>query len=154
MFRRTILRFILNIFPPLFFNRIVLKEISTDYSTFRVNVNKSILNMNFHKTIFGGTIFSAFDPYLPVMYYNIFHQKKRKLEIWIKGGTIKYMKPSNSNLSIIFNLSKKDILEAENQLNKMGKFERVHKLEAINKQGVACVEAEILIYLKDTKKYD
>tara|TARA_B100001142_G_scaffold309087_1_gene341235 strand:+ start:691 stop:1155 length:465 start_codon:yes stop_codon:yes gene_type:complete len=149
MFRRTILRFILNIFPPLLFNRIILKKISADYSTFIVHVNKSILNMNFHKTIFGGTIFSAFDPYLPVMYYNIFHQKKRILDIWVKGATIKYKIPSNSNLNIRFNLSKEEILEAENQLNKIGKFEKSHTLEAINKDGIVCVEVEILIYLKD-----
>ena len=118
MFRRKLLRFVLNVFPPLFFNRIILKKVSEDYTEFKVVLRKSILNMNFHKTIFGGTIFSAFDPYFPTMYYNIFQQKNRKLEIWLKSANIKYERPANTDLHITFTVSTEDIIEAENALNK------------------------------------
>ena len=47
MLRRKTLQFILNIFPPLFFNRIILKEVSEDYTYMRVKLMKSILNINF-----------------------------------------------------------------------------------------------------------
>jgi len=151
MFRRNFLRFILNIFPPLFFNRIILKKISEDYTEFKVILRKSILNMNFHKTIFGGTIFSAFDPFFPTMYYNIFHQKDRKLEIWLKRANIKYRRPANTDLNITFNVSPEDIKEAENALNKVGKFEKWHIVQAINNKGVVCAEAEMLVYLRDNK---
>ena len=151
MFRRIILRFILNIFPPLFFNRIVLKKVSEDYTEFKVVLRKSILNMNFHKTIFGGTIFSAFDPYFPTMYYNIFQQKNRKLEIWLKSANIKYKRPANTDLHITFTVSAEDIIEAENALNKVGKFEKWHTVQAINTKGVVCAEAEMLVYLRDNE---
>ena len=75
--KRYFLRFILNIYPPLFFNRIILKKISKDYKEMTVVLKKSIFNINFHKTIFGGSIFSACDPYFPTMYYNIFEQKQK-----------------------------------------------------------------------------
>ena len=58
MLRRKTLQFILNIFPPLLFNRIILKEISEDYTYMKVKIRRSILNINFHRTIFGGSIFS------------------------------------------------------------------------------------------------
>ena len=109
MLRRKTLQLILNLFPPLFFNRIILKEISEDYSYMKVKLRKSILNINFHKTIFGGTIFSAFDPYLPTMYYNIFQQKNRKLEVWLKSVKINYLKPADSHLTLEFRINKKDI---------------------------------------------
>ena len=151
MLRKITLRFILNIFPPLLFNRIVLKDIKNDYSELNVIVKKSILNMNFHKTIFGGTIFSAFDPYFPTMYYNIFHQRNRKLEIWLKSASIKYKIPAKSNLYIKFYISKKDIAAAEKALNLYGKFEKLHSVKAINNKGIVCAEAEMLIYLKDNE---
>ena len=151
MIRRRVLRFVLNIFPPLFFNRIVLKKVSNDYTEFRVVLRRSILNMNFHRTIFGGTIFSAFDPYFPTMYYNIFKQKDRKLEIWLKSANIKYKRPATSDLYINFKISNENIIEAENILNKVGKFEKWHKVEAINDKGIVCAVAEMLIYLRDNE---
>jgi hypothetical protein len=56
---KFVIKFILNIFPPLLFNRIVLKEISNDFLEMKVVIKKSLFNMNFNKTIFGGSIFSA-----------------------------------------------------------------------------------------------
>ncbi len=151
MFRKKILRFVLNIFPPLLFNRVILKEVAKDYSEFEVVIRKSILNMNFHRTIFGGSIFSAFDPYLPTIYYNIFHQKDRKLEVWLKSASIKYTRPATTNLHITFSVSEEDIIEAEDALNKVGKFEKWHTVEAINTKGIVCAEAKMLIYLRDNK---
>lgn len=151
MLRRKTLQFILNIFPPLFFNRIVLKEISEDYTYMKVKLIKSILNINFHKTIFGGSIFCAFDPYFPTMYYNIFYQKNRKLEIWLKSANIKYKKPARTNLILEFKISNEDINLVEKELNENGKFEIWHSVLAINKSGIVCAEAEILVYLKDKR---
>ena len=151
MLRRKTLQLILNIFPPLFFNRIILKKVSEDYTYMKVKIRRSILNINFHKTIFGGTIFSAFDPYFPTMYYNIFEQKNRKLEIWLKSANIKYKRPAITHLFLEFKISEDDIQTAESELDSNGKYEKWHKVEAINKKGIVCVEAEMLVYLRDNK---
>ena len=151
MLRRKTLQFILNIFPPLFFNRIILKKVSEDYTYMKVKIRRSILNINFHKTIFGGTIFSAFDPFFPTMYYNIFAKKNRKLEIWLKSANIKYKRPATTHLFLEFKISKEDIQLVEQELNNKGKYEKWHKVEAINKNGIVCAEAEMLIYLRDNK---
>ena len=151
MLRRKTLQFILNIFPPLFFNRIILKKVSEDYTYMKVKIRRSILNINFHKTIFGGTIFSAFDPFFPTMYYNIFEQKNRKLEIWLKSANIKYKRPATTHLFLEFKISEDDIQTAESELDSNGKHEKWHKVEAINKNGIVCAEAEMLVYLRDNK---
>ena len=141
----------MNIFPPLFFNRIILKEVSKDYTFMKVKIRRSFLNMNFHRSIFGGTIFSAFDPYFPTMYYNIFAQKNRKLEIWMKSANIKYKRPATTHLFLEFKITEEDIQLAERELNKVGKFEKWHTVQAINKKGIVCAEAEMLVYLRDNK---
>ena len=151
MLRRKTLQFILNIFPPLFFNRIILKKVSEDYTYMKVKIRRSILNINFHKTIFGGTIFSAFDPFFPTMYYNIFAKKNRKLEIWLKSANIKYKRPATTHLFLEFKIEKDDIKTAELELDSNGKYEKWHKVEAINKNGIVCAKAEMLVYLRDNK---
>lgn len=147
--KRYFLRFILNIYPPLFFNRIILKKISKDYKEMTVVLKRSIFNINFHKTIFGGSIFSACDPYFPTMYYNIFEQKQKKLIIWVKNAEIKYINPANSTLRLSFKIQDKQINEVENALALNGKHEITNKVSAINREGIVCAQAEITIYLRD-----
>tara|TARA_X000000368_G_C22764828_1_gene594468 strand:+ start:106 stop:582 length:477 start_codon:yes stop_codon:yes gene_type:complete len=151
MFRRIILRFALNIFPPLLFNRIILKEISDDFMQMKVVIRRTLFNINFHKTIFGGTIFSACDPYFPTMYYHIFSKKNRKLIIWLKSSEIQYLRPADTSLKLHFKITDSNINLAEKTLDEKGKFEIWHEVEAISKKGVICAKAKMLIYLRDDK---
>jgi len=141
----------LNIFPPLLCNRIVLKEISDDFLEMKVVIRRSLLNINFHKTIFGGSIFSACDPYFPTMYYHIFAKKNRKLIIWLKSAEIQYLKPADSTLELNFRITEDEIQLAEKTLNEKGKFEIWHTVEAINKKGAICARAKMQVYLRDNK---
>ena len=145
------IQFVLNIFPPLLFNRIVLKEISDDFMQMRVIIRRALFNINFHKTIFGGSIFSACDPYFPTMYYHIFTNKNRKLIVWLKSAKIQYLRPANSSLKLHFKITKEDIALAEKALAEIGKFEIWHTVEAINKKGIVCAKAKMLVYLRDDK---
>ena len=142
----------MNIFPPLLFNRIVLKEISDDFLEMKVVLRRALFNMNFHKTIFGGSIFSACDPYFPTMYYHIFANKNRKLIIWLKSAEIQYLRPADSSLKLHFKITEDDIKLAEETLNKKGKFEIWHTVDAINKKGIVCARAKMQVYLRDDKK--
>ncbi|HIE74166.1 MAG TPA: DUF4442 domain-containing protein [Flavobacteriales bacterium] len=145
-------QFVLNIFPPLLFNRIVLKEISDDFMQMRVVIRRALFNINFHKTIFGGTIFSACDPYFPTMYYHIFAKKNRKLIIWLKSAEIQYLRPADTSLKLHFKITEKEIQLAEKTLNEKGKFEIWHDVEAISKKGIVCAKAKMLVYLRDDKQ--
>jgi len=148
-YKKYFLRIILNLFPPLFFNRISLKNISKDYKEMNVVLKKSIFNINFHKTIFGGSIFSACDPYFPTMYYNIFEKKQKKLIVWVKHAEIKYTHPANSTLNLNFKIQDSQINEIENALILNGKYEITNEVSAINTAGIVCAQAVITIYLRD-----
>ena len=143
------IQFVLNIFPPLLFNRIVLKEISDDFMQMRVVIRRALFNINFHKTIFGGTIFSACDPYFPTMYYHIFAKKNHKLIIWLKSAEIQYLRPADTSLKLHFKITKEDVALAERELDEKGKFEIWHDVEAISKKGIVCARAKMLVYLRD-----
>lgn len=149
--KRYLLKLILNLYPPLFFNRIRVKKISLDFKEINVVLKKSIFNINFHKTIFWGSIFSACDPYFPTMYYNIFKLKNKKLIIWVKDAEIKYIQPATSNLFLNFIIKSSQIKEIESNLKTQGKYEIKNEVLAINKEGETCAQAVITTYLRDPK---
>jgi hypothetical protein len=146
-FKKFFLKLSLNIFPPLFFNRILLKYISSDYREINVILKKSIFNINYYKSIYGGSIFSACDPYFPIMYYQIF--KNRKLIVWVKSAEINYIKPAYSSLKLNFKIQDSQIKEIEQALFKNGKHEIINEVKAINLENVICAEAKITVYLRD-----
>jgi len=147
-FKNIFLRFSINIFPPLFFNRIYLKSISSDYREMNVVLKRSIFNINYYKSIFGGSIFSACDPYFPIMYYHIF--KNKKLIIWVKSAEINYLKPANSTLKLNFKINDSQIHEINEALLKNGKYEIVNEVNAINSENIICAQAKITIHLRDS----
>lgn len=149
-FRKHLLKIILNLFPPLFFNRIVVKNISDDYLEMDVVLKKTFFNINFHKTIFGGSIFSACDPFFPTMYYNIFKLQDRKLIIWVKNAEINYLLPANTSLKLKFQINNSHLSEIEKNLQTNGKCEIKNEVEAKNKNNEICASAIITTYLRDS----
>ena len=117
----------------------------------KVRISFSWMNKNFQRTIFGGTIFSAVDPYFPTMYWHIFSRKNIPIEVWVKSAKINYKSPADSDLSLVFKLKEKDIQSALNGLQKDGKFEVWHTVEAINSNNIICAEAKILVYIRKYK---
>ena len=114
-----LLRKVMNFFPPLLVNRIKIVENDSDFMSLKVEVKYSWLNKNLQKAIFGGTIFSAIDPYYAVMYWQIFSTKGIPMEVWIKKVEIRYRKAATSNLEIAFSLTENDIDNAITSLNLM-----------------------------------
>ena len=64
-------KWLMNLYPPLFFNRIRVVRVSKNFKEVDVVIKKSLLNKNIQGTIFGGTLFSAADPYYTRMYDQI-----------------------------------------------------------------------------------
>jgi hypothetical protein len=85
------------------------------------------------------------------MYYHIFAKKNRKLIIWLKSAEIQYLRPADTSLKLHFIITKEDIALAEKALDEIGKFEIWHTVEAINKKGIVCAKAKMLVYLRDDK---
>jgi hypothetical protein len=149
-----LLRKVMNFFPPLLVNRIKIVENDSDFMNLKVEVKYSWLNKNLQKAIFGGTIFSAIDPYYAVMYWQIFSSKGIPMEVWIKKVEIRYRKAATSNLEIAFSLTENDIKNAIANLMSEGKYEVWHDVNAIDKNQEICTEARVQVHIRNTKKHE
>jgi len=112
-----------------------------------VILRRSFINKNYYKSIFGGSIFSACDPYFPIMYYHIF--KNKKLIVWVKNAEIEYLNPARSNLKLNFKISNDHIDEIKLALKKHGKHEVLNEVLAIDNKNKICAKAKINVYLRD-----
>ena len=146
--------FFLNLFPPLFFNRIILKKVNNTFSDLDILIKYSWMNRNIQKSIFGGTIFSAFDPFFAIMYWQAFSKLNLPMEVWVKSADINYLKPAKSDLFINFKIEDTDIQNAIDHLKDNYKYEVCHTIKAYDKTGEAYAEARILIYIRNSNGFD
>lgn len=139
-------------YPPLFFQRIWVMDFSNDFTKAEIKINKSLFNINYNKTIFGGTIFSATDPFYAILFDQIFRKKGYKTRVWLKSASIQYLKPGNDDLYYKIEISKENIAEAENALNTTGKFIKTFKIEIYNKKKDLCATVLNEVYVRNLYK--
>ena len=138
----------MNLYPPLLANRVRIKYVSKDFKELKLVVKKSIFNRNLAGTIFGGTIFSAADPFHAVMYWQIFaHQYNMNVRVWLKAADISYKRPSESNLYYHFIISDEDVAKAKKALDERGRYFVTHTINATNKQDEICAVINLTTYI-------
>jgi hypothetical protein len=144
-----VLKWAMRIYPPLLFQRIWVVGFDKDYRGVEVRIKKSFLNRNYNKSIFGGTLFAAADPFYPLLFHQLFIKKGYRLKVWSKSATIKYLKPSLTDLNFRIKLSEEEISIAENILNTTGKYTAHHPIDIYDKDGDICVSLMNEVYVRN-----
>lgn len=145
----VMLKWAMRLYPPLFFQRIWVLNIDKGFKGVHVKIKKSFLNKNYNNSIFGGTIFSAADPFYPVLFHQLLSRKGYKLKVWSKSSSIHYLKPGSSDLYFKINLTDDEIDNAELVLNTSGKYMAHHPIDIYNKDGEICVSVMNEVYLRN-----
>lgn len=138
----------MRLYPPLFFSRIWIQVFSEDFNYLKVKITRSIFNRNLNGSIFGGTLFSAADPFFAMMFWQIFQKKGIKTMAWLRNAKIQYHTPAMENVFLEFNIDAETIKEAELGLLTNGKYSKYLKVEAKTKTGILICSIETEIYLK------
>lgn len=146
------LKLMLNIFPPFFFSRIIVKKFSPDFLSAKVKIRKSRLNLNLEKSVFGGTLFSAADPIYSMMYWQILNRRGMACHTFLKKAEIDYIKPARTHIFLEFQLNEELIESAITELKTNGRMERWHAIELVDKHGEICAIARVLVYLRIKKE--
>ena len=139
-------------YPPLFFQRIWVKKFDKGFTGVEVKIAKSILNANYNRSIFGGTIFSASDPFYALMFDQLLQRRGFKVRVWLKSAEIKYLKPGRSHLYFKIQLSEDQIMEAEDALKTVGKFVKAYPMEITNTDGEVCARVINEVYIRNLFK--
>jgi acyl-coenzyme A thioesterase PaaI-like protein len=143
------LKWAMRLYPPLFFQRIWVKKFEKGFSGVEVKILKSLFNSNYNKSIFGGTIFSAADPFYALLFDQLMQRKGYKVRVWLKSAQINYLKPGRSNLYFSIRLTDEEINEACHALNTVGKHVKSYPVEMFNETGELCVVLMNEVYIRN-----
>lgn len=139
----------MRIYPPLLSQRIWVKSFGKGFRSVEVKISKSIVNLNYNRSIFGGTIFTASDPFYSLMFDQILKRKGYKVRVWLKSASINYLKPGRTNLHFTITLRDDDIAEACHALNTVGKFIKAYPIEMYDEKGLHCVTVHNEVYIRN-----
>jgi acyl-coenzyme A thioesterase PaaI-like protein len=144
------LKWLMRLYPPLFFQRIWVREFSKGFKGVKVKINKSLLNKNYNGSIFGGTIFAAADPFFPILFNQTLNLNgKKRLKIWSKSSKIDFLKPGLTDLFFEIKLTDTDIERVLETLTIVGKYEGCFPVDIYNKNDEICVSLLIEVYVRD-----
>ena len=146
------LKWAMRLYPPLFFQRIWVVKFGREFKTVEVKIFKSLFNSNYNKSIFGGTIFGASDPFYALLFDQIMQRKGYKVRVWLKSAQINYLKPGRSHLYFKIILTDEEINEACHILNTVGKFVKAYPIEIFNKEGDLCATVSNEVYIRNLYK--
>lgn len=144
-----LLKWIMRFYPPLFFQRIWVVRFEKGFTGARVKISKSILNRNYNGSIFGGTIFTAADPFYPLLFHQLFTKKGYRIVAWSKSAEIHFLKAGLTDLYFDIKLDTNEIAEAEHILKTAGKYVKAHPIDIYNKNGEICVSLTNEVYLRN-----
>lgn len=143
-----IFKLMMNLYPPFLFGRVRVKRVSKDFKYMHIRIKKSLLNYNLSGTIFGGTLFSAADPWFPLMYWQNFAiQYNQHVQVWLKKADIKYIKPAETDMDLYFSIEQEDIEKAKEALDTKGKYTPTHQVEIVDKSKNLCALVYIGVYV-------
>ena len=143
------LKWAMRFYPPLFCQRIWVKSFDKGFTGVEVKINKSVLNKNYNHSIFGGTIFTAADPFYALLFDQLLQRRGFKVRVWLKSAQIDYLKPGRTDLHYKITISDEQIAEAEEILNTVGKYVKAFPIEMYNTEGELCVTVSNEVYIRN-----
>jgi len=143
------LKWLMCFYPPMFFQRIWVKKVHPGFKGIDVKINRSLFTSNLGNSIFGGTIFSATDPFYALLFGQIMQHKGFKITVWLKSAQIQYIKPGRTDLFYTITISDEMIADAERALQTEGKFIKMYPIEIFDRHGELCATALNEVYIRN-----
>ena len=95
------MRWMLNLWPPFFFNAICVQHIADDWRSARVVLRKRWYNRNYVNTQFGGNLFAMNDPFWMLLVMQLLG---RDYIVWDKAANIEFVSPGKGPVFADFHI--------------------------------------------------
>lgn len=143
------LKWLMRLYPPMLFQRIWVKKVHKDFRGIDIKINRSLFTSNLGNSIFGGTIFSATDPFYALLFGQIMQHKGFRITVWLKSAQIQYIKPGRTDLFYTITINEEMVADAEKALLTEGKFVKPYPIEIFDKHGELCATALNEVYIRN-----
>jgi hypothetical protein len=143
------LKWLMRLYPPMLFQRIWVEKFHKDFRGVDVKIHRSLFTTNLGSSIFGGTIFSASDPFYALLFGQVMQRKGFKVTVWLKSAQINYLKPGRTDLHYSIQLTDEMIADCEKALKTEGKFIQAYPIEIFDKHNELCATALNEVYIRN-----
>jgi len=106
--------------------------IAADWKEIRVTVPLNWRTRNYVKTIFGGSLYGAIDPFYMFMLIKILGPQ---YVVWDKTAAIRFRRPGRERLFARFVVTDADLEEIRQGVAAAGKYEKFYTVELSNRAG-------------------
>ena len=142
------LKRMLNFWFPFLVNRIRIISIADDFHEMQVRLKHSFWNRNPNKSVWGGSIASALDPFFPVMMKQIILRRGTSTDFFSKAIHVEFVRVVETNIFFQFNITEQEVINAEKMLYNDGKYEGWHFVSGVDTKGNVCVNGKVQVYLR------
>ena len=140
-----IFRRLINLWPPFLGAGIKVREISDDYTDFKVDMKLTVFNRNYVGTQFGGSIYAMTDPfYMLILMKNL----GKDYIVWDKSAEVRFKLPGKGKLTAHFNISKEKIAEIKAQADSNYKVEPTFTVQVKDEKGNVVAEVDKVLYVR------
>ncbi len=130
-----------------------MKYIAPDWLEVRIELPLNWRTKNNAGTIFGGSLYSAIDPFYALM---VAKNLGREYVVWDKAAKIRYRRPGDGKLYARFILSREDIGGLRDEMEHRRSTDRVYTVELVDGEGDVKTRIEKTIYVgwRDMSRFD
>ena len=139
------MRWLLNVWPPFFFNSIHVQDIGADWRSARVVLRKRPWNRNYFNTQFGGNLFAMTDPFWMLL---VVHVIGNDYIVWDKAGEIEFVKPGRSDVFAEFRLTDADIRSLVDEAASGAKVLRWFDTDIVDGSGEVIARVRKQLYVR------
>lgn len=150
-FRSWCFRQFLNWYPMYFGTGGKILFWSADWREVHIRLRRSIWTYNYVGTIFGGSMFSATDPFYMVMLLQVLGNR---YVVWDKAASIRFRKPGRRTLYARFDISDEQIEVIRQDVATNHQTEQTFTVKWLDADGVVHAELERLCYVADKQHYE
>ncbi len=124
---------------------------SGDSREVHLRLRRNIWTYNYVGTIFGGSLFSAADPFYMLMLYQILG---KQYVVWDKAASIRFRKPGRTTLYARYDLTDELIQTIKEAVAVNGQTEQTLPIDWVDAGGVVHARMERTLYIADKNTYE
>lgn len=149
-FRPSIIKFALNLWPPLWGAGIRIVRISDDFREVQIKLKLRWWNKNANRTQYGGSIFSLTDPMYALMLIGILG---KEYFVWDKQAEIHFIKPGDTDLYADFVISEDQLGQIRRATINGDKYFPEFVVQVKNTRGDVVSQVKRVLYVRKKPQY-
>ena len=122
-----------------------IEYIASDWTEVRVRLPLTWRTRNYVGTIFGGSIYSAVDPFYMIM---LIERLGPGYVVWDKSGTIRFRRPGRGTVRARFEIPPERVEEIRRAVDTSGRTEPTFSVSILDAGGEVVAEVEKLLSVR------